>query len=101
MLELDRPNRPNMPNRPNREGKPEFNLERTLESTGHSEDLVRRLVTEGNHSEEIHNAIKRNTDHINIILGKQEVIDSASPRLDGFREAVQLGEAFIASAPKE
>ena len=81
----------------NREGRPEFNLERTLESTGHSEDLVRRLVSEGVHSEKIHNTITINTEHIKIILGKQEVIDSASPRLVGFQEAVELGEAFVAS----
>ena len=83
--------------KPNREGRREFNLERTLESTGHSEDLIRRLVTEGTHSEEIHNTITQNTEHIKIILGKQEVIDSASPRLVGFQEAVELGEAFVAS----
>jgi len=82
--------------KPNREGRPEFNLERTLESTGHSEDLVRRLVAEGTHSEEIHNTITRNTEHIKIILEKQQVIDSASPRLVGFQEAVELGEAFVA-----
>jgi predicted transcriptional regulator len=80
----------------NREGRPEFNLERTLESTGHSEDLIRRLIAEGVHSEEIHKTITRNTEHIKIILGKQEVIDSASPRLAGFQEAVNIGEAFVA-----
>lgn len=79
-----------------REGRQEFNLEQTLESTGHSEDLVRRLVTEGVHSEEIHRTITRNTEHLKIILGKQEVIDSESPRLVGFQEAVDLGEEFIA-----
>lgn len=83
--------------RPNREGRPEFNLERTLESTGHSEDLIRRLVAEGTHGEEIHNTITRNVEHIKVILGKQEVIDSASPRLVGFGEAVNLGEAFVSA----
>lgn len=80
-----------------REGRPEFNLERTLESTGHSEELVRRLVSEGVHSEEIHDTITRNTEHIKIILGKQEVIDSESPRLADFQEAVELGEEFVAA----
>lgn len=90
-------NRSNQMPKLNREGRPEFNLERTLESTGHSEDLVRRLVSEGVHSEEIHNTITRNTEHIKIIFGKQQVIDSASPRLVQFQEAVELGEAFVAS----
>lgn len=79
------------------EGRPEFDLERTLESTGHSEDLIRRLVSEGVHSEEIHDTITRNTEHIKIILGKQEVIDSESPRLVEFQEAVELGEAFVSA----
>lgn len=74
-----------------------FNLEQILESTGHSEDLVRRLVAEGEHSEEIHKTITRNTEHIKIILGNQEVIDSASPRLVEFQEAVDLGEEFVAA----
>ena len=74
----------------------EINVEKTIETAGHSEDLIRRLVAEGVHSEEIHNTIKRNTDHLGIILGKQLVIDSNSPRLDGFGDAIALGEAFIA-----
>ena len=81
---------------PGREGRLEFNLERTLESTGHSEDLVRRLVAEGIHSEEIHNTITRNTEHIKIILGREQVASSGSPRLAAFEEAVALGEAFVA-----
>jgi len=83
--------------RPHMEGRPEMNVEKTIEAAGHSEDLVRRLVAEDNHSEEIHNTIKRNTDHLGIILGRQQVIDSNSPRLDGFREAIALGEAFVAA----
>lgn len=86
-----------MLDRQNREGRPEFNLERTLESTGHSEDLVRRLVAEGVHSEEIHNTISRNTEHIKIVLGREQVASSGSPRLVSFQEAVELGEAFIAA----
>jgi hypothetical protein len=75
---------------------PEFNLEQTLNSTGHSEDLIRRLVTEGVHSEEIHNTIQRNTGHIRIVLGREQVASSNSLRLADFLEAAELGEAFIA-----
>lgn len=82
-----------MPIRPN---QPEFNLEQTLNSTGHSEDLIRRLVADGVHSEEIHNTIKRNADHIRIVLGREQVVASNSPRLADFLEAAELGEAFIA-----
>lgn len=79
-----------------RYGKPEFNLERTIESTGHSEDLIRRLVSKGEHNEQVHDTIQRNVDHIKIILGREQVIESKSPRLIGFQEAVELGEKFIA-----
>ncbi len=75
----------------------EFNLDQCLESTGDSEGLVRRLVSNNEHSEEIHDTITRNTEHIKIILGKQQVIDSESPRIAQFQEAVELGEAFVAA----
>lgn len=77
--------------------RPEMNVEKTIEVAGHSETLVRRLVTAGVHSEEIHKTIKRNTDHLGIILKKQPIIDSNSPSLDGLREAIALGEAFISA----
>jgi hypothetical protein len=34
---------------------------------------------------------------LGIIVGKQPVIDSNSPRLDGFRDAITLGETFISA----
>jgi hypothetical protein len=81
---------------PNNLNPPEFNLEQTLNSTGDSEDLIRRLVTEGVHSEEIHNTIQRNTEHIRIVLGREQVASSNSLRFADFLEAAELGEAFIA-----
>lgn len=78
-----------------RYGKPEFNLERTLESTGHSEDLIRRLVNKGEHSEQIHDTIQRNVDHIKIVLGRDQVSSSGSPRLISFQEVIEIGEDFI------
>lgn len=75
---------------------PQIDVEGTIRAAGDSEDLVRALVTAGEHSEEIHNTIKRNTDHLEIILAKDEVKASKSPRLAGFQEAVNLGVAFIA-----
>lgn len=75
---------------------PEIDVEGTISAAGDSEDLVRALVTAGEHSEEIHNTIKRNTDHLSLILSKDEVKASKSPRLAGFQEAVDLGVAFIA-----
>lgn len=74
----------------------QIDVEGTIRAAGDSEDLVRRLVNEENHSEEIHNTIKRNTDHLSLVLAKPEIQDSGSPRLAGFQEAVTLGVAFIA-----
>lgn len=81
---------------PKGQQKPEFNLNQVLESTGHSEDLIRRLVSEGVHSEESHNTISKNVEHIKIVLRREKVASSGSPRLADFQEAVDLGEAFIA-----
>lgn len=74
---------------------PEIDVEGTIRAAGDSEDLVRRLVAEGEHSEEIHTTIKRNTDHLSLILSKEEIKASKSPRLKGFKKAVDLGNAFI------
>jgi len=76
--------------------QPAIDVEATIRAAGDSEDLIRRLVDAGEHSEDIHATIKRNTDHLGIVLGKEEVASSGSPRLAGFQEAVTLGEAFIA-----
>lgn len=79
---------------------PEINLpptdaERTIRSATDSEDLVRRLVSEGAHSTDIHDTIKRNTDHLRIVLERPEVVATNSPKLVDFQDAVDLGEAFI------
>ena len=74
---------------------PEIDVEGTIRAAGDSEDLVRRLVAEGDHSQDIHDTIKRNTDHLAIVLGKNEVKESNSSRLVGFQEAVDLGIDFI------
>lgn len=77
--------------------EPKYDLESTLDSTGHSEQLIRKLVSEGEHSEDIHEIITRNVDHIKIVLEKPYVINSESPRLPEFQEAVELGETFVAA----
>ena len=59
-------------------------------------DVEGTIRAAGEHSEEIHNTIKRNTDHLEIVLAKDEVKASNSPRLADFQEAVDLGVEFIA-----
>jgi hypothetical protein len=66
-----------------------------LEAMGHSVDLILRLVAEDVHSDEIHATIKRNTDHLALMLGKG-IITNSGADLTSFQEAVSDGEAFIA-----
>jgi hypothetical protein len=72
----------------------EQKVARHIEAMGHSEQLVLELVAAGVHSEDIHSTIKRNTDHLSLMLGK-EMISTSGADLTAFQEAVTLGEAFI------
>lgn len=76
---------------------PTIDVEETIKAAADSETLIKELVENGNHSEQIHNTIKRNIEHLNIILGRDEIIASKSPKLASFKEVVKLGEAFIAA----
>jgi hypothetical protein len=81
--------------RPNREElTEEQKVARHIEAMGHSEQLVLELVAAGVHSDDIHSTIKRNTDHLSLMLGK-EMISTSGADLTGFEEAVTLGEEFI------
>ena len=76
--------------------RPEFNLDKTIASATDSENLVRNLVTAGEHSDKIHRRITQNVDHMKIIVAKQQVIDSGSAKIADFQEAITLGETFVA-----
>lgn len=77
---------------------PEIDVEGTIRAAGDSDDLVRALVEAGEHSEEVHNTIERNTAHLRLILSKEEIQASNSPRLVSFAEAIELGTTFVAEA---
>lgn len=74
---------------------PQIDIEGTIQSSKDSENLIRDLVSDGEHNEDIHNAIKRNTDHLLIILDKEEIKTSNSSSIIGFQEAIILGDEFI------
>jgi hypothetical protein len=65
-----------------------------LGAMGHSVDLILRLVAKDVHSDEIHTAIKRNTDHLAIMLSK-DIIKNSGADLTSFQKAVSDGKAFI------
>lgn len=74
---------------------PKISVEDTIRDAKDSEDIVRILIDDGRHSEEIHDIIKRNINHLKIILSKEEIQSSNSPHIVKFQEAIQLGENFI------
>ncbi len=88
-------NRPRTTNRLQEELTEEQKIAKHIEAMGHSEQLVRELISQGIHSERIHKDIKRNIDHLSYMLGKPEISNSGSPQLAGFQEAVELGQEFI------
>jgi hypothetical protein len=82
--------------RPNREElTEEQKVAKHIEAMGHSEQLVRELVVAGEHNDNVHSTIKRNIDHLSLMLSKENIANSGSPLLVNFEEAVSLGQAFI------
>jgi hypothetical protein len=77
---------------------PEVNVNGTIRAAQDSEELVRRLVSEGVHSEEVHETIQRNADHLSLTLERAEIKESKSPALVGLQEALDLGVKFIEAA---
>lgn len=73
------------------------NIERIIISATDSENLVKKLVSNGTYSQDIYNVIKRNIDHLNIILNREEIKKTNSPKLYDFQEAITLGRDFISN----
>lgn len=66
-----------------------------IRAMGDSEWLIRKLIAEGVHNEESHNTIKRNVDHLDLMLGKDHIKD-AGQDLTSLQEAATLGREFVA-----
>lgn len=64
----------------------------------HLEDssaIINTLVDAGTHSDEIDDNVRRNTEHVDVML-KQEHIMSAGRDLSSFESVVEKGFAFLA-----
>lgn len=70
-------------------------VQQDIKALGDSVSLIEQLVAEGEHSEEIHSTISRNTRHIRIMLDKTYIQESDAD-LQVFEDAATLGEDFIA-----
>jgi hypothetical protein len=73
---------------------PEQKVQRQISAMGDSVWLINKLITEDEHTEEIHDTVDRNVRHLEIMLGKSE-IQNAGSDLTSFNTAITDGKAFI------
>lgn len=69
--------------------------QRQISAMGDSVDLINRLISQGQHTENVHETIDRNVRHLEIMLGKDH-IQNAGADLTSFETAVTDGNAFTA-----
>lgn len=74
----------------------EQKLARQISGMVDSENLIRRLVIENKHSDQIHDTIERNCRHLEIMF-ERDIIKNSSTDLTRFEEAIALGKAFISA----
>jgi hypothetical protein len=74
---------------------PEIHLENDLNAMSDSVNLINELIANNEHSDEIHDTIKRNTEHLSIMLTRQNIIDNNTVTTD-FDAAITNGNLFIA-----
>jgi hypothetical protein len=69
-------------------------IQNQISAMGDSRDLINKLIAEGNHSENIHNTIDRNVQHLEIMMGKDFIINSGND-LSSFSEVISEGKVYI------
>lgn len=85
-----------MPLRFREELTPEQQIARHIDAMRDSENLIRELVAAGIHDENSEAIIQRNIDHLKLMLSREDIANSGSDHLEGFREVITLGNDFIA-----
>jgi len=73
---------------------PEIRLQRDISAMHDSVNLINELITNNQHSDEIHDTIKRNVDHLGVMLIRQNIIDNNTVTTD-FDAAITNGNLFI------
>lgn len=68
---------------------------RQISAMGDSVWLINKLITENNHTQQVHDTVDRNVRHLEIMLGKPD-IQNFGTDLTSFQTAITDGKAFIA-----
>ena len=74
---------------------PEIRLQNDLSAMSDSVNLINELILNDEHSDEIHDTIKRNVEHLGIMLTRQNIIDNNTVTTD-YDDAITNGNLFIA-----
>jgi len=73
---------------------PEIRLQNDLSAMSDSVNLINELIANNEHSDEIHDTIRRNVDHLGVMLTRQNIIDNNTVTTD-FNLAITNGNLFI------
>jgi hypothetical protein len=73
----------------------EQKVERQISAMRDSLNLIHEVIGKGAHDKEAHDTIRRNYEHLEIMLG-QEQIQGSGADLTEFTEVVEAGKAFVA-----
>lgn len=74
----------------------EFDLNRAVKSTYDSVTVIDNTIASGKKTQDNKDAVKRNYEHIEIILEREEMKDMKASDRKAFTEAVARGKAFAA-----
>lgn len=73
----------------------EQKTERQISAMRDSLNLINELIGKGAHSKDVNDTIKRNYEHLEIMLGQDQIKNSGTD-LTEFTEVVEAGKAFVA-----
>jgi hypothetical protein len=78
----------------------EQKLEKSVSAMNDSVSLINRLIESGKHTQNVHDSIRRNFSHIELMLGK-DFIKNSETDLAPFEAAVSAGKTYIQSPISE
>ena len=74
--------------------KPEFSLENYLKAARDSVAVINEAVTKNDKSDESKDMVKRNVDHLKIVVANEEV-KKANPDISDINSAITSGDNFL------
>lgn len=72
----------------------EQKVQKQISAMGDSVNLINKLISEGKHKEQVHDAIQRNYRHLEIMLDKDSIKNSGED-LTPFTDAIAAGKEYI------